>query len=174
MIKAIETHYKGYRFRSRLEARWAVFLDALDLEWQYEVEGFELSNGERYLPDFLLPKFNGGIYVEVKPDELRWQDIERILKSKVGRFCRESYKRVLVVSGPPDCVPYHLVGNGETGNSSLHLLVNFCDRYLKPGTEFDTYRLPSNEYDWSAEANPIVWDAVCVARSARFEFGENG
>lgn len=24
-IKAIETEYKGYRFRSRLEARWAVF-----------------------------------------------------------------------------------------------------------------------------------------------------
>jgi hypothetical protein len=24
MIKAIETRYKGYRFRSRLEARWAV------------------------------------------------------------------------------------------------------------------------------------------------------
>jgi hypothetical protein len=29
-IKAIETSYKGYRFRSRLEARWAVFFDALD------------------------------------------------------------------------------------------------------------------------------------------------
>ena len=27
-IKAIETVYKGYRFRSRLEARWAVFFDA--------------------------------------------------------------------------------------------------------------------------------------------------
>ena len=26
-IKAIETYYKGYRFRSRLEARWAVFFD---------------------------------------------------------------------------------------------------------------------------------------------------
>lgn len=27
-IKAIDTYYKGYRFRSRLEARWAVFFDA--------------------------------------------------------------------------------------------------------------------------------------------------
>ena len=27
-IKPIETNYKGYRFRSRLEARWAVFFDA--------------------------------------------------------------------------------------------------------------------------------------------------
>ncbi len=30
-IKAIETRYKGYRFRSRLEARWAVFFDALSV-----------------------------------------------------------------------------------------------------------------------------------------------
>ena len=29
LIKAIETEYNGYKFRSRLEARWAVFFDAL-------------------------------------------------------------------------------------------------------------------------------------------------
>ena len=38
MVKPIETVYKGYRFRSRLEARWAVFFDALDIEWYYEPE----------------------------------------------------------------------------------------------------------------------------------------
>ena len=27
-IKAIQTEYNGYLFRSRLEARWAVFFDA--------------------------------------------------------------------------------------------------------------------------------------------------
>lgn len=27
--QVIETEYKGYRFRSRLEARWAVFFDTL-------------------------------------------------------------------------------------------------------------------------------------------------
>lgn len=43
-IKAIETSYKGYRFRSRLEARWAVFFDALGIEWEYEKEGYELPN----------------------------------------------------------------------------------------------------------------------------------
>lgn len=53
-IKAIETEYAGCRFRSRLEARWAVFFDALDIRWQYEVEGYETPEG-RYLPDFLLP-----------------------------------------------------------------------------------------------------------------------
>ena len=29
-IKAIETRYKGCRFRSRLEARWAVAEDAIE------------------------------------------------------------------------------------------------------------------------------------------------
>lgn len=28
-LKAIETIWKGYRFRSRTEARWAVFLETL-------------------------------------------------------------------------------------------------------------------------------------------------
>lgn len=64
-IKPIETKYKGYRFRSRLEARWAVFFDALGIEWQYEIEGFDLGAAGWYLPDFWLPEFNA--YVEVKP-----------------------------------------------------------------------------------------------------------
>lgn len=42
MAKAIQTVYKGYKFRSRLEARWAVFFDALGITWQYEKEGYEL------------------------------------------------------------------------------------------------------------------------------------
>ena len=53
MIKVINTYYKGYRFRSRLEARWAVFFDACGVEWEYEPEGFDLGNGLYYLPDFL-------------------------------------------------------------------------------------------------------------------------
>lgn len=54
-IKAIETRYKGYRFRSRLEARWAVFFDEMELRWEYEPEGFNLGNDGLYLPDFRLP-----------------------------------------------------------------------------------------------------------------------
>src|SRR2546426_10542719 len=40
--KAIETKFRGYRFRSRLEARWAVLLESLGIEWLYEPEGFQL------------------------------------------------------------------------------------------------------------------------------------
>lgn len=64
-IKPIETLWKGYRFRSRLEARWAVFFETLGLNWEYEPEGFELPDGSRYLPDFYLP--DQGRYIEIKP-----------------------------------------------------------------------------------------------------------
>lgn len=53
-IKAIETYYNGYKFRSRLEARWAVFFDALGVKYEYEPQGFDLGNGSRYLPDFKI------------------------------------------------------------------------------------------------------------------------
>lgn len=71
-IKAIETRYKGYRFRSRLEARWAVFFETLGLTWEYEKEGYDLGPLGYYLPDFWLPNFGGegapGLWIEVKPD----------------------------------------------------------------------------------------------------------
>ena len=41
MIKSIETNYKGYRFRSRTEARYAIFFDELGIKWEYELEGFK-------------------------------------------------------------------------------------------------------------------------------------
>ena len=66
MIKAIETEYAGYRFRSRLEARWAVFFETGHIKYEYEPQGFVLKNGSRYLPDFYLPELD--TFVEVKPD----------------------------------------------------------------------------------------------------------
>lgn len=72
--KPIETIYKGYRFRSRLEARWAVVFDGLNIEYQYEPEGFVLEDGEKYLPDFYIVTLD--CYFEVKgllptEDEIR-------------------------------------------------------------------------------------------------------
>lgn len=63
-MQAIDTFYKGYRFRSRLEARWAVYFDQVGISWDYEPAGFNLGN-KIYLPDFFLPEF--GTYIEVKP-----------------------------------------------------------------------------------------------------------
>ena len=53
-FKAIETEWHGCRFRSRLEARWAVLFELLGIEWEYEPDGFIIDGGIRYLPDFLL------------------------------------------------------------------------------------------------------------------------
>jgi hypothetical protein len=64
-IKAIETAYNGYRFRSRLEARWAVFFDTLGVRYEYEKQGFDLGEAGYYLPDFWLPEEK--FWVEIKP-----------------------------------------------------------------------------------------------------------
>lgn len=61
-IPGKETRWKGITFRSRLEAKWAVFFDLLGLEWQYEP--VELG---AWTPDFLLRGSERSIYVEVKP-----------------------------------------------------------------------------------------------------------
>lgn len=82
-IKAIETNYKGYKFRSRLEARWAVFFDAAKVAWEYEPEGYVLSDGRKYLPDFYLPKED--LYVEVKgvlPNDNVWEKLEKFSTEK--------------------------------------------------------------------------------------------
>lgn len=80
-IKAIETEYNGYRFRSRLEARWAVFFDAAGIKYEYEPEGFEVKVNSkeiyRYLPDFYLPDFD--LWVEVKPSKSKLMDEEKKL-----------------------------------------------------------------------------------------------
>lgn len=45
-VAAIETRYGGYRFRSRIEARWAVFFTRLGLDWEYEEQGFAVRRRE--------------------------------------------------------------------------------------------------------------------------------
>ena len=98
-VRPIETRYKGYRFRSRLEARWAVVFDAAGIDWHYEHEGYDLGELGWYLPDFWLPGLN--THVEVKPDfkaseysyDLSMQEkkLLAVCKSKMsfGAFCTD-------------------------------------------------------------------------------------
>ena len=67
-LQAIPTRYRGYNFRSRMEARWAVAFQEMGLRWEYEPQGFLLPSGKSYLPDFkvTLP-FDGVLWVEIKP-----------------------------------------------------------------------------------------------------------
>lgn len=108
-IAAIETRYAGCRFRSRLEARWAVFLDHVGIDWEYEAQGYEctarLTLGEKpipYLPDFWLPKL--GIFGEVKGDLNRQSltrllDIAASLSTNNGGGCHDNGGNDLVVFG---------------------------------------------------------------------------
>src|SRR6267378_3728953 len=117
-MKVIETHYKNCKFRSRLEARWAVFFDALRIEWLYEPEGYEMFDGTRYLPDFYLPRFNRGIYAEVKPD--------RGTSAKAIQFAEMEGRDVLLLDGLPAVKIYTLYA--DIGR----LPVTFMSKYL-PG-----------------------------------------
>jgi hypothetical protein len=63
MLKAIETPFDGYWFRSRLEARWATFFKTLGVKYEYEKEGYDLD-GTWYLPDFWLPEQE--CWIEIK------------------------------------------------------------------------------------------------------------
>lgn len=65
-VGAIPTTYAGVEFRSRLEARWAVFFDLLGLQWDPEPETY--SDGQTmYVPDFWLPDLE--MFWEVKPTQ---------------------------------------------------------------------------------------------------------
>lgn len=68
VIVAIPTTYKGIRFRSRLEAKWAATFDGLGWSWEYEPLDL---NG--WIPDFFIPTTNEPYLVEVKPATNFWQ-----------------------------------------------------------------------------------------------------
>ena len=112
VIKPIETRYKGYLFRSRLEARWAVFFDALGIRFEYEPEGFDLGGGDWYLPDFYFPEGSylcGGSYGEVKP----FQGMDYFSDSIQGKFplvhkfIKRTNKIIILFDGPPDFYWYY-------------------------------------------------------------------
>lgn len=95
-LTPIETVYKGYRFRSRLEARWAVFFDELGIEYQYETEGIVLPEIGYYLPDFWLPAYK--IWVEIKPTAPTTFDLA--CQKCHGLACA-SRTEVLMICGTP-------------------------------------------------------------------------
>lgn len=80
-IKAIQTRYAGHYFRSRLEARWAVFLDHCGVKWEYEKEGYDLSDRSEeigdfvlggYLPDFWLPGYKAWLEIKGGLPDIHW------------------------------------------------------------------------------------------------------
>lgn len=159
-LKAIETRYAGCRFRSRLEARWAVFFDHLGVDWDYEAQGFHTPAGG-YLPDFYLP--DAGVYVEIKGPAPTERDLAKCaavpnLIILVGSIPRRTDDMTWWVNGD-ECLKGwgHLFHQCENGWQIFNL-----DQAGVPWWGDPEYR--SREID----------AALTAARSARFEHGETG
>lgn len=140
-IQPIETRAYGCRFRSRLEARWAVFLTTAGFDWTYEPEGAELETG-RYLCDFQVTGPNGvRVWLEVKPklsedqpDDPRWAE----LAARSGMM-------LFTVRG------MHRTGDRCTTAHSARV-------WLPDGTVADVHRL------WQGQGYTAAWDRASEAR----------
>lgn len=93
---AFESEKYGFHYRSWLERKWATFFHSLGFTFDYEPEGFLLSNGMGYRPDFLL---DNDIWSEIKPT---YQEYRREFE-KLSQFVIDTIQKKL---GPDD----YLVG----------------------------------------------------------------
>jgi len=166
-LKVIQTEYKGYRFRSRLEARWAVFFDRLGMPFLYEPEGFDL-NGHWYLPDFKCGVAEG-CWVEIKPIGLSDKE-DQLLCALSG----ETQSSVLALIGQPwpkkHEVQAYRNGRQVRRGTAWRLLWSliytswYSDQLLALCAYGFKRTMAGN---W-----PVIQAAYKAARQARFEHGE--
>jgi hypothetical protein len=184
-VKPIETRYKGYRFRSRLEARWAVFFDQLGVQYEYELEGFSLPSGAAYLPDFFLPAL--GVHVEVKPTErIRSADLRKMVE-----FALEGDHRLLLIAGSPSQEAMYLIdrctcgpieeieGDYEEPLPEEELVSVFFELLRDWGSV--QFSVTPTSHAWTLlyknlppRDDHVLQEALLKAKGARFEFGEQG
>ena len=176
--RPIETLYAGCRFRSRLEARWAIFLDALGVLWEYEIEGFDLD-GLWYLPDFWLPSLEAWLEVKgqsVKVGDASWE--------KAHRLAEETEHSVFLFTGQFPETPNNVMGiavspfsdwGGEGRIPPGDVWWFQCPgcEHFQPGPSI--YDLPcACHREPAPNDNPTVRQAVLAARQSRFESGKGG
>lgn len=166
MIKAIETIYPypdGDKFRSRLEARWAVFFNTLGLEYRYEHEGFDLGDGVWYLPDFWLPKLD--CWVEIKPVLPSFPEISKCaFLSNIGT--------VYLVYGQPGRGGYVSGGFDAVGFESgqIRWAGRSAEKMVEGETMFFMIQLLSHSpYLGNSSLIDLSEKAIKAARQARFE-----
>jgi hypothetical protein len=131
-MKAIPTYYKGFHFRSRQEARWAVFFDYLKIPFEYELEGYVLETG-RYLPDFWLPTLD--CFFEVKGALPLENEIE-----KAKQLSIETKKLVALASGQQKTDLYDL------GNTKFEWPVDEFQIQLFAGYAHDTWKCKAHNF----------------------------
>lgn len=170
VIAPIPTTYRGYRTRSRLEARWLRFLDAMEIEYRYEQEGYPLPSGW-YLPDLFIPQIR--MWGEVKPEDLSAAE-----KEKCKELTDATGHPVLLLVGPPDFKVYSAVHSARDPER------NYTQRY-ECHYLLDIHYHGRRFYDgegrlWCAEGEESIFrfaedfsreyrQAVHLARSERFD-----
>jgi hypothetical protein len=175
-IRPIETLYAGHRFRSRLEARWAVFFQAAGIKYDYEPEGFILSSGERYLPDFLLHLPGQALWVEVKPTGMPADRFWRFLTDIKGdgTILRELPSPDELLN--PDFPEGFEIMSWGCWDENYSFCV--CPTCRAIGFQFEgrSSRIPcgctkynDKNHNWD---DPLLVNAITLARSARFERGQ--
>lgn len=92
-MNAFETAYDDHRFRSRAEARWAVFFNAVGWQYEYEKESYDLR-GTWYSPDFFLPEI--GYWLVVKDEEPTEDEV-----TLYARLVEATGHPCLLAKGPP-------------------------------------------------------------------------
>lgn len=188
-MKPIETIYNGYKFRSRLEARWAVFFDALGVEYEYEPEGFELGDGMYYLPDFRVKCWGTRGSIWEKPFDL-WIEVKgemtRSDERKLVKFAKKSLPNglgyefinpILVVN----CIPNRPTEFDESLDNMNGTGIYPFNYQLIDGDYFGAMPAAHNGkfFLWGADCS-YIWNedevlrAYDIARQARFEHGEKG
>lgn len=167
-IKPIETVYNGYRFRSRLEARWAVFFDAMGIEYEYEPEGYVLPDGSKYLPDFRLLNVRHRGYDEWEPV---YVEVKGIISPYDEKRIEQFPRPIIILGSLP--ANYEEYKAKEFDDWRFHSFVFMDgDSY---GAMFSLY----NGFPWIAGEQHDECDygiamdkALLKARQARFEHGE--
>jgi hypothetical protein len=176
-IKAIETVYSGYRFRSRLEARWATFFTALGLRWEYEKEGYDLGESGWYLPDFWLPDVGlrrdttTGLWIEIKPEEPTDEE------SKKCHALGANDSTVILFVGLPGEYPDdsgYQYDNGWDNYMRIMRCYNSRCNYTKIEFMEGNYCYCPKCNSHADEDHPDIERAVLAAKSARFEHGQRG
>lgn len=160
-MKAIETYYNGYHFRSRTEARWAVFFDALGWKWEYEKEGYNLPSGKKYLPDFYFPEADAFAEVKGLPftpeEESKCKELS-MMPLLSPNFNEDGFHFVILLDGAPDEKAYRCYLMGEESCPVI---------FIPKGEKFHPFFF---NYDFDRMYFDSTFEAICKSRSARFEF----
>jgi hypothetical protein len=190
-IHAIQTSYAGYRFRSRTEARWAVFLNDLGLKWEYETQGFIVGRERRpYLPDFHLPEL--GLWLEVKPSTVEgtepdgvdlWADFAGMVFTEW-----ETGKTAMLIGpipdpqtvdreGPPKAKHWYdpgivILGDWHYAWCACPTGKHFDVQYEARGAAIECGCPRVTDGRLRSGNHPAILDAYRAARGARFEHGE--